>query len=176
MTCVVGLVDDGKVYMGADSCSISADYDAHADRMPKLFRVGDALIGFTSSWRMGQILAYHLELETPQDEDTRAYMVKTFIPAVRKVLKEHGYAEVKDNAESIGRFLVGIKGRLFQIQEDLALLERGQFDAIGCGSKYALGAMTVMNGEPRQKIHKALYAASTLNVGVMPPMLIEVLE
>lgn len=59
MTCIIGLENKGKVYMGADSAS-SNGYSINVSGNPKLFRSGPFLIGFTSSWRMGQLLQHQL--------------------------------------------------------------------------------------------------------------------
>ena len=52
MTCIVGLIDGRRVWMGGDSAGVSGlDITVRADA--KVFRNGDFLIGFTSSFRMG---------------------------------------------------------------------------------------------------------------------------
>ena len=59
MTCIVGLIDGNRVWMGGDSAGVSGlDITVRSD--PKVFRNGDFLIGFTSSFRMGQLLAFRL--------------------------------------------------------------------------------------------------------------------
>ena len=61
MTCIVGLIDGRRVWMGGDSAGVSGlDITVRADA--KVFRNGDFLIGFTSSFRMGQLLAFHMGL------------------------------------------------------------------------------------------------------------------
>ena len=62
MTCIVGLVDDGKVYMGGDAASVDG-YIVRTSALSKVFRNGPFLIGYSTSWRMGQILQYHLCLD-----------------------------------------------------------------------------------------------------------------
>ncbi|KKN17732.1 hypothetical protein LCGC14_0962700, partial [marine sediment metagenome] len=62
MTCIVGFIDDGgKAWMGGDSAGV-AGHHTHPRRDPKVFRVGPVLIGYTSSFRMGQLLRYHLKI------------------------------------------------------------------------------------------------------------------
>ena len=57
MTCIVGLVDNGKIYMGGDSAGVSnLDIRIRADQ--KVFKTGEFIMGFTSSFRMGDLLKY----------------------------------------------------------------------------------------------------------------------
>ena len=44
MTCIIGLVEKGHVYMGGDSIAVS-DWDMERLRPQKVFQVGDYLIG-----------------------------------------------------------------------------------------------------------------------------------
>ena len=60
MTCIVGWTDGVQMVMGADSLAASG-WDVRVRRDPKLFRLAQpggpfALVGFTSSYRMGQLL------------------------------------------------------------------------------------------------------------------------
>jgi ATP-dependent protease HslVU (ClpYQ) peptidase subunit len=175
MTCIVGLVHEGKVYMGADSCS-GDGLDQHIDEMPKLFRLGNMVIGFTSSWRMGQILQYHVDIPE-EDVSPDEYVVKHFIPAVRDAFREHGFTEIKDNREEGGYFLIGMRGRLFIVQNDFSVLEPiDHLAAIGCGDRYALGAMWTLIQAPMECIEAGLKAAEHFSSGVMQPFKIEVLE
>jgi hypothetical protein len=51
MTCIVGLVDGGRVWLGGDSAGVSGwDLTVRADR--KVFRNGPYVMGFTTSFRM----------------------------------------------------------------------------------------------------------------------------
>lgn len=57
MTCIVGLVDGDRVILGGDSAGIAGWHlQLRADE--KVFRNGPYAIGFTTSFRMGQILRY----------------------------------------------------------------------------------------------------------------------
>lgn len=93
MTCVVGYVHDGAVYMVADSAGVAGSGAYVLRRDPKIFRLGDFLIGYTSSFRMGQLLRYNFEPPRRyDDEDIYTYMCTRFINAVRDCLKSGGYA------------------------------------------------------------------------------------
>lgn len=179
MTCIVGIVQDKKVYVGGDSAAVwsgSLGIVARHDR--KVFRNGDFVMGFTSSFRMGQILAFNFNPPKPRaGTDIFAYMVTDFIDAARSQLKAGGYARVKDgHAEEGGTFLVGYQGKLFQIADDFQVQESIHgFDACGCGDHIALGSLfsTKHIKDPKKRLNEALLAAETFSAGVRSPFFIE---
>ena len=62
MTCIVGLVHNGIVYIGGDSAAITIDGVQFLRSDPKVFIKEDFLIGFTSSYRMGQLIRFNLKI------------------------------------------------------------------------------------------------------------------
>lgn len=171
MTCIVGLAHEGKVYIGGDSAGVGGySLTVRADR--KVFRNGDFVMGFTSSFRMGQLL--HHAFSPPKrhpDTDVDKFMVTYFINAVRDCLKSGGYAEKHNDAERGGVFLVGYEGRLFRIDNDYQVGEAADgFDAVGCGEEIAQGAMFAnKTGKPEQRLRVALEAAERFSAGVRGP-------
>ena len=175
MTCIVGLVENGTVYMGGDSAGVAGfDLTVRADE--KVFRNGDYLMGFTSSFRMGQLLRYAFEPPEIKDgEEINKFMATRFVDAVRQCLKDGGYARKKDEEEIGGTFLVGYKGWLFKIQDDYQVaVSFFRFDVVGCGESYAKGALFAMNQEypPEQQVRLALEAAEQFSAGVRRPFTI----
>lgn len=172
MTCIVGIVDNGHVYLGGDSAGVDGSYHMEIRRDPKVFRNGEFVMGFTSSFRMGQLLAYSLSPpKRHPDDDVYKYMVTKFVDAVRDCLKAGGYAEKHRDAEVGGTFLVGYAGRLFQIQGDYQVSEvAGDFDACGCGAPYAIGVLAATAGRPiQQRLGEALATAERFSAGVRAP-------
>lgn len=174
MTCILGLCEDGKVYIGADSASV-AGLEVRETKLPKVFQVGRFIIGYTDSFRMGQILRHHLEVRPQGEESDMEYMVRAFAETVRKALKEHGYAHVEHNEEKGGTFLVGYKGHLYSMESDFQVNEMADgMDACGCGRYYALGALrAVTEGTPSERLSLAMKVASYFSGGVRPPFKIE---
>ncbi|QBL93111.1 hypothetical protein KSAC_08700 [Komagataeibacter saccharivorans] len=131
MTCIAAVVFGGAVHMMGDSAGV-AGWDLSLRKDNKVFRVGEVVMGFTSSFRMGQLLQYNLSVPKHHpDVDLFTYMVTEFIPAVRNCLKSGGYARIDNNEERGGCFLVGIEGRLFQIESDFQVGESHYaFDAV----------------------------------------------
>lgn len=178
MTCIVGLVDNGKVYIGGDSAGVGGRYSLAIRNDRKVFRNGEFVMGFTSSFRMGQLLAYALSPPKPREgDDVFAFMVRDFIGAARQTLKDGGFAKTVNGEESGGAFLVGFRGRLFHIDDDFQVGENIQhYDACGCGDHIALGSLfsTPNMTDPRARVIEALMAAENFSAGVRAPFHIEV--
>lgn len=164
MTCVVGLVHKGKVFIGADSAS-SDGHTVTIRKDSKVFRNGDYLFGFTSSWRMGQILAHAFVPpkytgEVPLDK----FMATTFVDALRQCLKDGGYAGKNNEREYTGVFLVATQGRLFYADSDYNIGETtDSYATCGCGNEVASGAMFATKDDafqPQERILLALNAAA----------------
>uniref|UniRef100_UPI003F49A2CE hypothetical protein n=1 Tax=Streptosporangium sp. CA-235898 TaxID=3240073 RepID=UPI003F49A2CE len=182
MTVIAGLVHDGRVYMGGDSAGC-AGWELTVRRDPKVFEVGPYLIGFTTSFRMGQLLRFSFTPPTlPYDLDhdgLTKLMVTEFIDGIRATFKDGGYARKDSEQESGGKFLVGVRGRLFEIGPDYQVGEPADsYAAVGCGAQVALGALHAMNTmdtmddnsiRPMDRIHHALYAAERFSNGVRAP-------
>jgi ATP-dependent protease HslVU (ClpYQ) peptidase subunit len=182
MTCIVGLAQDGKVYIGGDSAGIGG-WNLTIRKDKKVFRNGDFLIGGTTSFRMLQLL-HHAFVPPVYDPavDIEKFMTTTFIDAIRECFKAGGYATKNSEQESGGQFLVGFRGRLFNIQNDYQVQEAlDGYDAIGCGLEVALGSLHAALDPykeaeyPRRHIMMALEAAEHHNAGVRGPFYVEVL-
>lgn len=178
MTCIVGLVDNNEVWIGGDSAGVAGlDITARADQ--KVFRNGEFLFGFTTSFRMGQILRYGFTPKGIPDWDLERYMCGTFIDDIRQAFKDKGFAESHHGSEQGGTFLVGVRGRLFTIESDYQVAwNHVPYSAVGCGAKYALGSLYTTHQDtpdmpPRDKVIRALDAASKFSAGVCPPYTIE---
>jgi hypothetical protein len=177
MTCIVGLVHKKRVHIGGDSAGVGSGYGltVRADR--KVFRNGDFVMGFTSSFRMGQLLAFNFNPPKPRvGVEPMAYMVTDFIDAARASMKAGGYAQTKEGQESGGVFLVGYAGHLFRIDSDFQVGESTHsYDACGCGETLALGSLrsTRTWTNPNQRLKEALETAEAFSAGVRGPFFFE---
>lgn len=131
MTAIVGLAQSGAVYIGGDSAGVSGtSLTVRADT--KVFRKSRYLFGFTTSFRMGQLIRYSLTLPKPAG-DLDAFMATTFIDAVRDCLKGGGWAAKENDREEGGTFLVGVRGQLFAVYDDYQVAKAADgFAAVGC--------------------------------------------
>ena len=172
MTCIVGLARGGKVFIGGDSAGV-AGWELSVRRDRKVFRNGEFLLGYTTSFRMGQILEHAFKPPpVPKSASLNRYMVVDFIGALRSSLKEHGWAAVQNGREEGGDFLVGVRKRLFRVASDFQVVEaKSGMDAIGSGSELARGALFATEGllSDDRRIRKALLAAEQGNAGVRAP-------
>jgi ATP-dependent protease HslVU (ClpYQ) peptidase subunit len=174
MTCIIGLAENGKVYIGADS-QAATNWNKRIVVQPKVFLNGPFVIGYTSSFRMGQLLQYQLAVD-PQlsGEDDYHYMVAVVAEAIRDCFKTHGWAKVENNQEEGGSFLIGYRGKLYEVASDMSVLEYiDGFSAIGCGANYALAAMAALEDMPPvDRIRRALEIAVRFSNGVSEPFTI----
>lgn len=179
MTCIVGIVDkeNNRVVIGADSCGSNGRLQS-IRKDTKLFRVGEFLIGCTSSFRMIQLLRFSLRLPDVGGKDIYEYMCTDFISSVRECFRIGGFIKEEDKVEIGGFFLVGYKERLFRVQDDFQVAEKlDGLDACGIGEEVVSGAIYALNAidnfSPEIKIKIALEASEYNNVGVCAPFYIE---
>lgn len=172
MTCIAGLVHKGKVYIGGDSAGTNGHVLTIRDD-EKVFKNGDFIMGFTSSFRMGQLLRFKFSAPYHKPEiETYEYMVTDFIDAVRKCLKDGGYARTESGEEFGGTFLVGYRGELFIVEGDYQVGKpHSGFHAVGCGKDIARGSLyaTREHQDPEFRIKESLAAAELFSGGVRGP-------
>jgi 20S proteasome alpha/beta subunit len=172
MTCIVGITDGRTVTIGGDSAG-SDGWHVAVRSDSKVFQVGPYLMGFTTSYRMGQLLRYSLNVGEPDTWDVDRFMVTTFIEAVRECLSTGGYARIENGQEQGGQFLVGIHGRLYVVGDDYQIGHTiSGYAAVGSGYLVALGSLHSTARSPvssRQRAVLALEAAAELTEGVRPP-------
>lgn len=178
MTCIVGFVEGKTVWIGGDSAGVGG-YALTLRADLKVFRNGPMIFGFTSSFRMGQLLRWALTIPDHDPRvDIQKYMATTFVDAVRECLKTHGFAKKVLDVEEGGTFLVGYRGQLFCVQDDYQVqLAIDPFDAVGCGHDIAKGALfATTHATGRERVVIALQAAERYSAGVRAPFHIEALE
>jgi hypothetical protein len=175
MTAIAAVVHGGRVYVGGDSAGVSGwTMSVRADL--KVFTNGPFVMGFTTSFRMGQLLRYALVPPVhPDGMDDARFMVTVFIDAVRECLRIGGWATKDKDREAGGTFLVGYHGRLFVVDNDYQVGEPADgIAAVGTGDGAALGALfATPDMGPAERILLALRAAERHNVGVRGPFHID---
>lgn len=181
MTCIVGLEHDGVVYIGGDSAGIdpwNLSICGRADEKVFITECGEFIMGFSGSFRIGQLLRYALDVpEQSQKKDDMAYMVTDFVDAIRNMQRDKGVLKKENEIEEHeGAFLVGYKGKLYVIESDFQVGKPIEnFTAIGCGAQVALGSMYAtrnLNLSPINRIELALHAAEQYSAGVRNPFLV----
>lgn len=179
MTCIVGVISDGKVYMGSDS-AVATGWEVRPLAESKLFRLGKMVFGTSGDMRVAQVVKHGLVLEAqPEDNDDMAYMVNVVAECIRELLKARGISTVNNNKEgNETEFLVGYRGHLYEINTNYQVTEYSEgFNAIGCGQDYALGALYIaFDTDPEDRVSLALQAADHFSGGVCQPFHYEVVE
>ena len=187
MTAIVALTDGKRLCIAGDSAGVAVGGEIHIRKTAKVFVRDGYAIGYTTSFRMGQLLKYEVILP-PQPTDTvdlEEFMVRTFVPAVRSTFTEHGFAKSltkgkraeamhyeEHGQQTGGRFIVGFQGTLFVIEEDFHVgRPQTSYVAIGSGAAVAHGALYALRDQHslRECAERALEAAAFHTSGVRPP-------
>jgi ATP-dependent protease HslVU (ClpYQ) peptidase subunit len=176
MTCIAGAVINGELCIGGDAVSVHGNSAARVGSHGKVFRVGEFLVGSSGTVRCQQVIRYLLE-PPPIEEDLTAYLVKRFVPVLREAMKDNG-GECKaqsGNDEMDARYLVGLRGRLFEIDSGYGVFESlAPYAAVGCADQEALAAMFTAYSllkDPLAEdiVNRGLLAAAEFDTSVRPP-------
>lgn len=181
MTCVVGLVDRGRIILGADSAG-SIDYQLNVRADSKIFTVNNIIFGICGSFRMRDLLMHHVDIpkyNSNQHDSDREYIVTEVIENIRQVFKDKGLTRTFDDTMEMfdGSFLLGFNGKLYSIEDDYQLAEQlFPFHAVGCGADIALGSLHTTEFMARSKrptpigrLTAALEASERFSAGVRGP-------
>ena len=173
---IVGFIDGDNVYIGGDRAGVAGVSHLRIREDEKVFKKNGFVFGYTSSFRMGQLIRFKFDppKHRPEEKDDFEYMCTDFIDELRQCLKDGGYSKNDSNVETGGTFLVGYRGKLYQIESDFQVaIMSGNFDACGCGEDYAMGAMSILSHNDKisahNKIIEALKVAENLSAGVRGP-------
>ena len=188
MTCIVSYIDkiNNKIWIGGDSAGVAGmNITIRSDE--KVFTKFDErkdvefIFGYTTSFRMAQILRYSMIIPEVGDKDIYEYMCTDFINSVRRSLRDGGFMQIDNNEEIGGTFIVGVSkgGRVFRIGSDFQVGEPYLFyDSVGCGSSYALGNLhsREKNKGAKESVTSALDAATFFSSGVEAPFCIKSID
>jgi ATP-dependent protease HslVU (ClpYQ) peptidase subunit len=147
MTCIVGLVRDGKVYMGGDAAISSSDSWLQPQSMrPKIWNTRYMIIGVGGKQRIAQLIqqfpapAY----TRPASMDGFDYLLYEYIPHLIEYLDAARVIKTNDEDGMVcmdATVLIGLRGRLFKIDSGFAITEYPDYAAIGANAEVALGAL-----------------------------------
>lgn len=187
MTCIVGLVHKGRMYMGGDSAAVSGD-EVEPVACPKVYKIKqkngpDAILGYSGPFRAGQVMmSFELPEDSSPDEDKDAhfeFLRKKVVPAVKAFLKANFDDKMPDTTD-IGHQLLAYRGRLYEIRDDFAIFPyRFPFYAIGAAGTLAIGALDYAynNGDihkvdPAKIVKRVLESATRHSGAVCGPMIV----
>lgn len=174
MTCIIACIDEkGVGHMAGDSAGTNVEYHTQTLRKePKVFRNGEFLFGFTSSFRMGQILQYEWGApERPEKISDMAFMVTRFIPSIRDALVNGNF--IDENSTKGGSFIVIYRSTLYEVQGDYQIfVPSDDFTAVGSGAEAAASAYFTLqhygksNLTTKDILRASLEAAAYRNITV----------
>ncbi len=143
MTCIAAVTANGYLTIAGDSQgSVPGTWQMYDRRDEKVFALTDWMgVGFTTSYRLGQIVRYHLPpLDEPTTLDRHAWMVSRFVPELRGALRQHGWVKAENGRDEGGTMIVSIRSDIFVIYDDFQVAQPAlPFCAIGAGGDVATG-------------------------------------
>lgn len=175
-----------SVLMGADSLGTDGlSLEREVRRDDKIFRAGpndEYVIGYSTSYRGGQILRYHVAWpefpdDIESDEDVLRFFVTSIIPRVQDAIESNWRNRKEDDGID---FIMAVGKNFVRISNDLQVAMLHDYVSIGSGSPYAMGAMEVLYNSlerfhlegPRNIILRALETAEKHNAGVAGPFVL----
>jgi len=167
MTVIVGIADGDKVYIGGDRAASDGDSIISMSR-PKVGVRGDWIYGYSGDIGIGQYLDV-IDLPILKDNDD-PYMV--IINELIYTLHER-IDKIINNDEPQADFLIGAKGRLFEISTEAWGVVEVNESSIGSGSQFALGSLhTTYNYTIpiEERVELAINAAITYSPSCQGPI------
>lgn len=178
MTCIVAVKKNGSVVMGGDSCG-SDNYDWCTVGNPKVFRSGGFLIGCTTSFRMIDLLRYRLSVPLDRSSIGDEEFIRTdFIDSVIKCFSDGGFLENESGVLQGGNFLVGYRGKLYEVQSDFSVLDCPDCGwSVGSGDIAARGSLYTTRDwdDPYARVRTALESAESIVPSVRGPFVFQAL-
>ena len=181
MTCIAGLIQDDKIYIGGDA-AFDTGTGIIRSKNPKVYKKGEFIFGVSGYLSVMHALT-HVMVFPPcyEYQDPFEYIVNNFVPSYRSALHELGLIELDNGVErNRSEVLVGFRGHLFNIGTDFSVLESyDNFYSVGSGALYAMGALHATKDlklKPHDRVLRALEAASEYDECVLRPFEVEVLD
>jgi hypothetical protein len=175
MTCILAISNGKRVLIGGDTAGSAVDgKEVYSfPEASKIFVTGPYAVGFTTSYRAGQILRYGVEWpEPPADAAAlERFLVVDLVDALRGGLKAGGWERTHEGVVSGAQIVIGLGAAIFMVTQDYAVLPM-RFAAIGNGRLPAYGALHVTEGLEMplsERAHLALQAAEAYVPGVRAP-------
>lgn len=158
MTVIVGIEHKRKIYMGGDTAASTPDHIDVMDRSKLIKRPG-ILLGYCGSFRIGQILEYHMDF-SDMKRTKEEWLYRDFIEQLRAVTKEQG-ARDGDSMVDGADLLVGFNKRLYIIQSCFSVLRSRKGYAVVGDPSIAYGSLfSTKKLEPKERLKIALEASA----------------
>lgn len=184
MSVVVGIKQDNKIYLGADSQvtrgGTRVSLSNHNNyKIWKVKGVDNCLMASVGNLRDACVLRILDdlvdEIDVIKNRINFKYVVTKIVPRIIKQLKEYGYIQQQNNFEGFdSRFLFAYKDQLFLIGNDGSVIEIDDCVAIGSGESEAIGSLiaTADNDNPEYRIVTAIKSCATHDIYVDYPIVL----
>lgn len=171
MTCIVGVVgDDGRVWLGGDSAATNQAGDRTILKDPKVWVADNIAYGVCGSLKVIDVLAhvFNAPKYRGRGESSRKFLVANLAPAIKSALKK--YDALTGDGHMDGELLIALNGALYRVQANFQVIQSlTNYESIGSGASYAIGSLSATVGDSRDRVIKALDAATRHDAGVFPP-------
>jgi ATP-dependent protease HslVU (ClpYQ) peptidase subunit len=145
MTCIVGYVENGTVWIGGDSVGSSGHLEVeYSPADTKVFIREDILFGCSGSHRTCQLLRHVLVVpKKTQGQEDSEYIYGVLIPAVVKCFKDNEAIVIKDcRVDGELGVLFGYNGKLYALHGYFSAMQPcTPYFASGSGREIAFGSM-----------------------------------
>jgi len=170
MTCLVGVIKEGKTYIGTDGYATTEDCERKSIICRKLFVTGKYVVAFSGHIRTGQLLYPESGFKFPDS----IYQIPNHMYLWLKEYEAVGRDETQV-AIIQSNFMILTKDKIYEVLMDLSISEIDPsigYTSIGSGTPFAMGSLYTTAGSgmpPKMRIETALNAAAEYIKNVGPP-------
>lgn len=175
MTCIVGLIDNNKLFMGSDS-RITAGRHITPSIYNKVFeKTSDLIIGVAGYLRVSEVLkSSFIVPPKPENKSDIEYLQVEFVNSIRACLEASKISIVDNGMAMMGDsyMLLFYKNKLYNIDNSFSVVESPEYSCIGSGQDYAYGSLETTSKikvSGRKRIELALESACKFDTGCAPP-------
>ena len=169
MTLILGAKDrKGRVFIGADKRG--SDGHSYIDGQNKLIPQHNYVVGYSGSFRVGQLIRYNEDKFQPVASDADMF---AWVNALRDLLMNHGYSkESGDEDEPMHNSVLLILATpqdVYTVDQTYQFYSMTRY-AVGCGWQYGLGHFDAQSASVpmSHRIQLAIKGAATIIQGVSP--------
>jgi len=174
MTLIIGIEEPKRVILAADSAFGNPEESYIYPNVSKIERCGPYLVGGCGMTRITQTLRHFVEWpKPPESGDLLPFLIREVLPEVRRAVEAVG-------AGQSGRLflgdktalLIGIRGQLYAVGSDLAVVRTNGLACIGCGRHAAYPVMEALERagiEPARKRMEMTLEIVARHVPVVAP-------
>lgn len=179
MTCIVAFKTlEGNSVIAGDFMASNGHHFRKVATSKVFLKSQKCAIGYTSSFRMGQILEHYWSLPSRvEGQDLDSYINVDIIESLRATFTAYGYGIKNSNGTTIedigGTFILLYEDRIYEIQGNYSALDYdSEVIAVGSGMDAALGSLfsllPVTNAGVEELLVKVFTSVNKVTASVSP--------